>query len=483
MVRRKTLFKKYLSVIMLIVFFSFLALGSMLWIFISNYWENEKRELLTKNAIVVSDLVSQNSGITMENKIHIDNNAIMQGFVDTFSNNINADIFITDLNGDIIICSNNDNYKHLTYKVPESIVNKIISEGNFNSISDLGQIYKDKCFTVGVPVYKGTSIISIVFTAVDYQYLNAFRLDIFKMFLWAMLIVIILSLIAIGFLSYTLIKPMRQMAMAAQSFGNGDFSQRVPVNSEDEMGQLSIAFNNMADSLSASEDTRRNFIANVSHELRTPMTTISGFVDGILDGTITKDKQDYYLRIVSNETKRLSRLVRTMLNLSRIDSNTVHLNKTSFDLLSLVINILISFEETIYLKQLNITGLDKTEGVFVFGDMDMIYQAVYNLIENAIKFVNEKGYIDISVKSQNEKAIFKIKNSGQGIKQSDINHVFDRFYKTDRSRSKDKNGMGLGLYIVKQIIRLHNGEIYVNSKENVYTEFTFFIPDKKNKKM
>ena len=296
-------------------------------------------------------------------------------------------------------------------------------------------------------------------------------------------VVIILSLIAIGFLSYTLIKPMRQMAMAAQSFGNGDFSQRVPVNSEDEMGQLSIAFNNMADSLSASEDTRRNFIANVSHELRTPMTTISGFVDGILDGTITKDKQNYYLKIVSNETKRLSRLVRTMLNLSRIDSNTVHLNKSSFDLLSLVINILISFEETINLKQLNITGLDKTEGVFVFGDMDMIYQAVYNLIENAIKFVNEKGYIDISVMSQDEKAIFKIKNSGQGIKSSDINKVFDRFYKTDRSRSKDKNGMGLGLYIVKQIIKLHEGEIYVNSEENSYTEFTFFIPDKKNKKM
>ena len=266
------------------------------------------------------------------------------------------------------------------------------------------------------------------------------------------------------------------MSAAAKSFGDGDFSIRVPVTSNDEIGQLATAFNNMADSLSGSESMNRSFVANVSHELKTPMTTIAGFIDGILDGTIPPERQSHYLHIVSDEVKRLSRLVRTMLNLSRIDNGELKLRPNDFDISETVLSTVLTFEKSIDEKKIDIRGLDTLQPMQVHGDEDLLHQVVYNLIENAVKFTNTEGYISFNVSDSIDRIVVTIENSGSGIQSDELPLVFEKFYKTDKSRSQDKNGMGLGLYLVRTIIKLHGGDISVSSVVDEYTRFSFYIP-------
>ena len=190
---------------------------------------------------------------------------------------------------------------------------------------------------------------------------------------------------------------------------------RVPVTSSDELGQLAVSFNNMANSLSNSEGTRRSFIANVSHELKTPMTTIAGFIDGILDGTIPKEQESKYLHIVSDEVKRLSRLVKSMLDLSRIDSGEMKLHPSRFDITNTVVTTLLTFEQKIDEKQIEIRGLEDAAPQEVWGDQDLLHQVVYNLIENAVKFTNEGGYIAVQVSDSIDRTTVVIENSGPGI--------------------------------------------------------------------
>lgn len=266
------------------------------------------------------------------------------------------------------------------------------------------------------------------------------------------------------------------MSHAAKAFGNGDFSIRVSPKSRDEIGDLGMAFNNMANSLSNSEGMRRSFIANVSHELKTPMTTIAGFIDGILDGTIPPEKHDHYLKIVSVEVKRLSRLVKSMLDLSRIDSGELKINPVKFDLTDTVCSTLLTFEKSIEEKNIEIRGLDDAAPLNITGDQDLLHQVVYNIIENAVKFTNAGGYISFVLTDSIDRASVSIENSGMGIPAEEVPMVFDRFYKTDKSRSRDKNGLGLGLYLVRTIIKLHGGEITVRSVESSFCCFEFYIP-------
>ena len=296
------------------------------------------------------------------------------------------------------------------------------------------------------------------------------------MFLIAAAAAFILAFVVVGLFSYRLVKPLRQMSAAAKSFGDGDFSIRVPVTSNDEIGQLATAFNNMADSLSGSESMNRSFVANVSHELKTPMTTIAGFIDGILDGTIPPERQSHYLHIVSDEVKRLSRLVRTMLNLSRIDNGELKLRPNDFDISETVLSTVLTFEKSIDEKKIDIRGLDTLQPMQVHGDEDLLHQVVYNLIENAVKFTNTEGYISFNVSDSIDRIVVTIENSGSGIQSDELPLVFEKFYKTDKSRSQDKNGMGLGLYLVRTIIKLHGGDISVSSVVNEYTRFSFYIP-------
>lgn len=478
---RRTLFSKYLQISLAIVLVSFLILGVMLVFFVARYSENDKRELLTENAHSVADLISDSSTLVNNNLILGQSN-FLQTVMSTISKSINASIFITNNTGLTQLCSEGANCVHDRAKIPDSIMKSALT-GEYFETSNLGGIYKNNYYTVGVPIIvnsNGQNIaVGVAFVSSEASSISDFTANITKIFFFAAIATFAIVFCMVGLYTYNMVRPLRQMAQAAKSFGASDFSSRVPVTSQDEIGQLAIAFNNMADSLATSEGTRRSFIANVSHELKTPMTTIAGFIDGILDGTIPPERQGYYLNIVSTEVRRLSRLVQSMLALSRIDSGELRMNKQRFDLTNILISTLLTFEQKIGDRNIRVEGLEEADTIFVDGDPDMIHQVVYNLIENAVKFTNEGGYIRISLSDAPDRTTLEIRNSGQGIQPDELPHIFERFYKTDKSRSKDKNGMGLGLYIVKTILRLHGGDITAASETGSYCSFTLWLPKEK----
>lgn len=484
--RRRTIFGKYLALSLSTMLVAFTLIGVMLTFFVTQYSQNEKQSLLAENALSVADTVSRNCSV-VGNEIYltIPEYNRWQAMIATMSKSLNAEIFITDSSGNTQICSEGSDCVHLKKKVDKGIMAVALNRNYFEN-GKLGGVYSEPHFTVGTPIIitenSGKIAVGAVFISTGSSSMFYIVGEILRIFLMAAIATFAIMFCLSGFFTYNMAKPLRQMAIAAKKFGAGDFSSRVPITTNDEIGQLAEEFNNMADSLALSEGTRRSFIANVSHELKTPMTTIGGFVDGILDGTIPYERQSYYLNIVSVEVKRLSRLVQSMLALSRIDSGTMKLNKQNFNLTEIIIDTLLTFEQKIEQRHINICGLEDISEIIIDGDKDMLHQVVYNLMENAVKFTNEGGYIKICAETRPNRTVVTIENSGEGINSEEIKHIFERFYKTDKSRSMDKNGMGLGLYIVKTILRLHGGDITADSELGKSCRFAFWLPADNTKK-
>ncbi len=278
-------------------------------------------------------------------------------------------------------------------------------------------------------------------------------------------------------------KPIKQMTAAARRMAHGQMDVRVDVDDTDtaELNELALAFNNMAQALAKSELKRQEFVANVSHELKTPMTTISGYMEGMLDGTIPPEQQPRYMEIIAGEVKRLSRLVRSMLEISRLqDQGIPPERRRSFDLCQTVGEVLLSFEGKINQKGLEVETDLPDQGARTLADPDAVTQVVYNLIDNAVKFCPEGGTLGLGItQTKGGKYLVSVRNTGATIPAEELPLVFDRFHKTDKSRSADRDGWGLGLYIVKTIILSHEEDIYVTSRDGV-TEFSFTMPKLSN---
>jgi signal transduction histidine kinase len=479
MKNKNNLLKKYLLINLATITISFFVLGITLTMFMSAYWEEEKRDLLTKNALNFTYMVQRNSGIS-NGRLYIDNN-FMEGILNVFSTNIDADIFIVNEEGEIVLSSISNSNLLVKKKIPERILKQALND-RYAGTSTFDGFYDHECYGVGVPLTAESNgkilKIGAVFTISDAKQMTRFRTDSTKIFSVSASIALIISFFASSWIYYKMTKPLKEMSEAARQFGGGNFNKRVPVMTNDEIGQLAISFNSMADSLEISENARRNFIANISHELKTPMTTISGFIDGVLDGTIAREDRNYYLNIVSNEIKRLSRLIVSMLELSRVEGMEYKFNKKNFEIKKVLVNIISNFKIQIEEKNINLCGLNDIGNLFIYSDKDAIYQIIYNLVENAVKFTNKGGSIYFRIESDLNRINFCIGNTGDGIDSSQINLIFDKFYKIDKSRSKDKKGMGLGLYIVKTIVRLHGGDILARSEKGKYCEFSFWLPQK-----
>ena len=483
MKNRQTIFKKYLYISMTVILLGFTILGVMIVFFIMQYWQTDRWDGLKNNATTISLAITDNADYsTGELTFPKKSGEIIEVSMRTLSGGLNSDIIVTDTDGDVVICSENAVGITSDTVIDKSFVEHAMNDG-VSEISTFGGVYEEKYYIVGVPVrmLENDELVPIgaVFITSSASHYSEYITTIIKIFCSAGIVTFALIFCFVGIFSYQLTKPLQQMAKAAKAFGNGDFSIRVNVKSNDEIGELARSFNSMADKLAASEGMRRAFVANVSHELKTPMTTIAGFIDGILDGTIPPEREKYYLNIVTVEVKRLSRLVTSMLALSRIDSGELKMSTANFDISATVLNTFLTFEQKIDERKINVIGLEDNQPLFIEGDPDMIHQVVYNLVENATKFTNVGGDITVSVEDKGTDAWVTITNTGAGIPEDQIGFIFDRFYKTDKSRSHDKNGMGLGLYIVKTIIQLHNGEISAESIEGEYTRFKFRLPKKK----
>lgn len=476
---RNSLLKKYLAGSSVILLISFLILGLVMTSFVNRYLETEKINLITSNSQEFSDYFSnelQYDGVNIKYK----DKERMQEAVSKNSEIIECDLFITDVSGYIIMSGSyrSGNIDYTRKSVATSNMKNITKEGLYEK-GTLDGFFQNQHLTYVSPIYNSENnnqIICYIFTAVDTDQIYDSTLSVVSLFIYSSIASFIIIFCIIFFYTSRTVKPLKEMSKVAKAFAGGDFSQKVNINSKDEIGQLADAFNELADYISSSENMRRNFIANVSHELKTPMTTIGGFIDGILDGTIPKEEQNKYLNIVSDEIKRLSRLVTSMLSLSRIDSGELKLQKQSFNLSETIISTLLTFERQINEKHISIVGLEDLPRHNVEGDPDLIHQVVYNLLENAVKFTNENGTIKIRITETTTSTSVEVTNTGKGIPEEDIKLIFDKFYKTDKSRNEDKIGMGLGLYIVRVILSLHEGGINAKSKPSEYTCFNFWLP-------
>ena len=463
---RKSLFHKFFGFSITILMIAMIVLGTVMLGFAGNFWLKEKRTLLTNEARTVSNQVSDMLGTLGYDRY-------MDKIIETLTQMSGSEVLIASSDGTIIFSgSSRNNY---TGKVVPSAIMELALRQDYIEMGNLQGTLQQNSYLVGVPISYALGSVGVVFAVTPSADLMNYLLNMLKMFLLASLIVIVLVFIAVYLMTSNMVRPMREMAEAARCMARGDFSRHIRVNREDEIGELAVAFNNMTKSIAAGEQMRRGFIANVSHELKTPMTTISGFIDGILDGTISPKEQKFYLEIVSGEVKRLSRLVVSMLSLSKLEAGEMTIHPVPMKLSELLVNILFSFDRRIEEKRLDIVGLDAIGPLEVNADHDLMHQAIYNLVDNAVKYTPEDGTIWFRGWEEGGKVTLAIRNSGKGIPKNELPHVFDRFYKVDKSRGTDKMGAGLGLYLVKTIISLHGGQITVSSVEGQYTEFSFVL--------
>lgn len=471
------LFKKYYFTTVCLVLAFILFLVFAFSISAGNFFANDKKKLLDKNCDIAADFYYDN--ITASGGF-----SLFYSMIQISSRAVDCDMFICDAAGKVICCSckdwRNEGYcTHSVHTIKESILKKAQSANGYFEVGNLGGVYKKSNYTSAKALKnKDNAAVGAVFASVPASDLQKLYISLLRMFVLAAIVPVCLIFAFAYAASLRLTRPLKLMSAAAKSMAKGDFSKRIPVRGNDEIAELSSSFNEMTNALSQLEYMRRSFVANVSHELKTPMTTIGGFIDGMLDGTIDQEHQGAYLKIVSSEVKRLSRLVQSMLNLSRLESGEQKPNFADNDMAQIVLSTVFTFEQKIEKKNLEIRGLDTLPEAVAKIDADLMHQIVYNLIDNAVKFTDEGGYIEFALQNRSDEIAFTVRNSGQGIAQSDLPHIFERFYKSDRSRSTVKDSTGLGLYIVKSIVDIHHGKIIVRSKENAYTEFELIVPKK-----
>ena len=340
-------------------------------------------------------------------------------------------------------------------------------------------LYQDTRYVVAAPIRHPETGVLAGFVIVSAPISDAMAVlsQLTDIYLTVSVLVVVLAVVIITFYTRRASIPLRNMAKTAVAFGHGELQARaaVPKGSPEEIQNLALAFNNMAQSLEKSEYLRQEFVANVSHELKTPMTTIGGYVDGILDGTIPAEEQEKYLQIVSDETKRLSRLVRSMLDVAQLQEGIPNEKKSRFDICESAGQVLITFEQKITDKEITVQVDMPEHPVYTFAGQDAILQVLYNLTDNAVKFCPVGGAIRLQVRESDAKIYVSVSNDGPTIPPQELPLLFDRFHKLDKSRSENRDGWGLGLYIVKTIVCSHGEDISVSSRDNK-TDFTFTLP-------
>ena len=473
---------------MIIVFISFSALTVMLTSIVDDYEFTMKQRLMENTAQSIGSMinVSMRMGHIGFGSMLESEGVQINDILNRNAENSDSVIFITDRFGNVIVKS--DDPDGVVKDTVSQTVLEAVYDGAWDeySYSNLDGMFSSRYVNCIRPIYlmpshrgdinqfdASSEMLGAIFICSESR--NSIIASLGSSMAMTVLWIFLVSVVAVYFIGERMTKPLKEMSRAAKSFAQGRFDVRVPVRGDDEVAELATAFNNMAMSLEKMEENRTTFISNVSHDLRTPMTTISGFIDGILTGAIPPEKQEHYLGIVSGEVKRLSRLVSSLLDITRLQAGDKKLVKTSFDICEMARQVLISCEDRIEDKKLDVEFDTDEESMSVIADHDSIHQILYNLVDNAVKFSFEKGRLELSIKHKDKKVFVSVKNTGNGIPKGELPYVFDQFYKSDKSRGLDKTGLGLGLYICKTIIDRHGEEIWVRSEEGSWCEFVFTL--------
>ena len=448
------------------VSYRFLMLSSM---------ESEKQDTLLANAQAIAALTR-----AYDTSGELEDNWDFRISLSLFTEVGDAEALICDTKGTVLICSCEQfTCDHIGMSIDPSFLAAIDSGGSAYQKGVLSGIYTERRYLSGTRIASqdGSEFVGYVIISAPMTQMKQFMQRSTELFFLTAIAVLVLAIGASAVLSRSMVKPLAQVADAARRFGRGELDVRVELSRKNpvEINDLASAFNTMAESLGQAESQRQEFIANVSHELKTPMTTIGGYVDGMLDGTIPPEKQQQYMQIVSGEVRRLSRLVRNMLDISRLQAKGIdEERKSRFDLGEAMGDVLITFEQKINARHLQVEVDLPEKAVWVRTDRDGITQVLYNLLDNAIKFCPERGALSLCL-TEGSTATVTVSNSGPTIPASELPLLFDRFHKADRSRSQDRESWGLGLYIAKTIVGASGGDIHAES-ENGVTSFIFTLP-------
>jgi len=470
----KTTFTRTFVTVTVILLVGLLSIGVFLRALLRGYLDETTYTQLENDAKVISQLAvsyHQEDGQIWNRDFFVNLN--------TVSEVSEADTVICNVHGKILLCSEDYlNCPHNGMVLSRDYLNRVAANGRSRDIGLIQGLYEDNRYVCATTIQSQGNLAGFVIVSIPVAASQSVLNKMTDFYILLAVSAVLLSVLVVSIFVHRQSRPLQVMAKTARSFGQGELSARVPIRDgyTSEVDQLATAFNNMAASLEKSEHQRQEFVANVSHELKTPMTTIGGYVDGILDGTIPPDKAGQYMQVVSDETKRLSRLVRSMLDISRLQDAPIPQDQRSrFDLSETVGQVLLTFEQKINDKQLQVEVNMPDYPLYTNGNPDYITQVVYNLLDNAVKFSPIGGTLGVSLQEVKPKIYVSVYNDGQTIPEEELPMVFDRFHKIDKSRSENRDSWGLGLHIVKTIVCSHGEDISVTSLAG-RTEFTFTMP-------
>ena len=465
---RKTLYLKFLLAYFIFGFFGFIVVATFVNSMTLEHLKRERADSLYKEATLIANTYASD---LYNNETSLDTVKKQLDALDTY---LSANLWIINPSGRMVLNS----------KAPLDVENETVIEGfdptvtknSYYTVGDFWERFDEDQLSVFAPItsdytvrgyvvihYPMSSIVSSCNSLLNISYLM-------------LIILFLLSMIILIFFTEMVYLPLRRITEATEQYASGNMHYEFQIDSEDEIGYLGATLSYMASEIARSEDDQKKFVANVSHDFRSPLTSIKGYLEAMLDGTIPPELHEKYLNIVLNETERLTKLTGSLLTLNNLNTKGMLLEKSSFDINRVIRNIAASFEGTCRQKAIAIELILTGDELFVEADIGKIQQVIYNLLDNAIKFSHPDSIIKIETTEKHNKVFVSVKDSGIGIPKDALKLIWDRFYKSDLSRGKDKKGTGLGLSITKEIIQAHGEHINVISTEGVGSEFIFSLP-------
>ena len=477
---RKSISTAFFSLVSTLMVLGIVLMGFSEWVLFKGYFAKDRYETLDQ---VVG--VAERTAQYLVQKAALPEGDELEALstkLEIIGESAEAYLFFTDNDGNVMLASNpdmlNDAVVDIDFRTSTNAAPDPDGGERYHLFSDLDGTLTEKSYIAVVRLVDSQSYPSgWLFLCSSGRQLTEFKQQFWSNFLLSACVMLLCASILTKILMRQLTDPLQKVTDAAQRFGGGDLSVRVEgVEGEGEVADLARTFNRMADNIQMNDNSRGQFMGNIAHELRTPMTTIKGFVDGMLDGTIPPDMQNHYLQLVSEETGRLARLIQNMLDLSKLESGEYQVNARMFNIWDTLTGVALSAEQRINDGMIEIEGLTMDEKALVYADPDLIHQVVYNLLDNAIKFTPAGGTIRFSVEKLGPETEIAVWNSGQGISPEALPYVFQRFYKEDRSRGLHARGAGLGLNICKVLVNLSGGQIRVESQQGEWCRFVFTLP-------
>ena len=471
---RKSISVALFSMVSTLLVLGIAVMGCSEWVLFGRYFAQERYEALDGVADVArrtADYVVQNASLPEGEELEV-----LNARLEIIGESAEACLFFTDPEGRVMLSSSSSQV--VGTQVPLALFDEVEPQGSYHLLSNLEGVLAEKSYVSVSQMRDADGQRSgYLFLCSPGARLEDFRDEFFSNFFLSACLMLLFANIACGLLMRRITVPLQKISDAAQRFGGGDLAVRVEgVTGEGEIADLARTFNTMAENIQTTDNSRGQFMGNIAHELRTPMTTIKGFVDGILDGTIPPELQNHYLQLVSEESGRLARLIQNMLDLSKLESGEYRVNARMFNIWETITGVALAAEQRINDGMIELEGLTMDDKVLVYADPDLIHQVVYNLLDNAIKFTPAGGTIRFAVEKLGPEAEISVWNSGQGISPEALPAVFERFYKEDRSRGLHARGAGLGLNICKVLVNLAGGQIRAESQQGEWCRFVFTLP-------